>query len=303
MIDSLSYIGFTSPAADEWRTFGTEVLGLQLVEPRSTEDRTVRLRADDAVQRLMIEPGEANNLAYLGWAVSGPEEFAIIVSNVTSAGFTVNQGDAALIAERQVADVAWFTDAFGFRHELSWGLLTRPSTFHPSRSMSGFVTGEGGLGHAVLIVPDINAATAFYTDVLGFTLSDQVHVGVTIRFFHCNSRHHTIALVGVPGMVGVHHLMLEVKSIDDVGIAHDMCIERNIPLAMTLGRHTNDFMTSFYVRTPSGFELEYGWGAITVDMSVPWTAQSFDSTSVWGHKPPSEPLFPGILKPFVAANS
>ena len=34
---------------------------------------------------------------------------------------------------------------------------------------------------------------------------------------------------------------------------------------MTLGRHTNDLMTSFYVRTPSGFEIEYGTGGLVVD--------------------------------------
>ena len=66
--------------------------------------------------------------------------------------------------------------------------------FTPGRPMSGFVTGEQGLGHVVLIVPDLAAAEAFYTDVLGFRLSDSVEAGLSLRFLHCAghaARHHT----------------------------------------------------------------------------------------------------------------
>ena len=51
---------------------------------------------------------------------------------------------------------------------------------------------------------------------------------------------------------------------------------------MTLGRHPNDRMVSFYVRSPSGFEIEYGWGALEVGEE--WTVTQYDAVSVWGHK-------------------
>src|SRR5205823_13179104 len=114
-----------------------------------------------------------------------------------------------------------------------------------------FVTGEQGLGHVVLIIPDLRAAERFYVDVLGFRPSDTIDMGFTVRFFHCAThaaRHHTLAISAVPGMVGMHHLMLEVNTLDDVGTALDAVNARQIPLAMSLGRHTNDLMTSFYVR-------------------------------------------------------
>jgi extradiol dioxygenase len=95
--------------------------------------------------------------------------------------------------------------------------------------------------------------------------------------------------------------MLEVRSIDDVGAALDIVNEREIPLAMSLGRHTNDHMTSFYVRTPSGFEIEYGTGGRLVDDDT-WTIDRYDATSTWGHKPPATgPLPPGIIRPFEPA--
>jgi len=64
----------------------------------------------------------------------------------------------------------------------------------------------------VLIVPDLDAASAFHTDVLGLNVSDSVDAGLSLRFFHCPghaARRHTIAMASVPGMVGLHHLMLE----------------------------------------------------------------------------------------------
>ena len=152
----------------------------------------------------------------------------------------------------------------------------------------------------MLIVPDLAAASAFYTDVLGFRPSDSIEAALSLRFFHCPghaARHHTVAMAWVPGMVGMHHLMLEVRSLDDVGSALDLVNERQIALAMSLGRHTNDLMTSFYMRTPSGFEIEYGTGGLVVDDDT-WQEGVYDAQSFWGHKPPAEPMFPEILRPF-----
>jgi 2,3-dihydroxybiphenyl 1,2-dioxygenase len=294
VIRSLQYIGFVSPAAEAWTSFGPEILGLELA-PRGP-DGAVRLRVDDAVHRIAVHPGERDELAYLGWAVTGPEALEEAVTSLEKEGLTVHRGGAELAALRAVADVAWFVDPFGFRHELGWGLVTRPGSFRPGRPMSGFLTGEGGLGHAVLIVPDLGRAERFYTEVLGLRLSDRVEGGMSLRFFHCNGRHHSLAFAAIPGMVGMHHLMLEVASLDDVGKALDLVRERAVPVTMNLGRHTNDLMTSFYLRTPSGFEIEYGWGGRIVD-DANWVVTTYEGGSIWGHAP-EQRLVPGILRPF-----
>jgi extradiol dioxygenase len=293
MITALSYIGFGSPNAEAWTTFGPEVLGAQLAEPGP--DGAVRLRVDGADARIIVHPAASEQLAYLGWDVADAAGLAAATERVEAAGITVEpDGDAASL--RHAEELAAFIDPFGFRHELSFG-LARGGPFVPGRPLSGFVTGKGGLGHAVLIVPDLEAATQFYGDVLGFKVSDDIEQGLKIRFFHCNPRHHTVAVAHVPGMVGMHHLMLEVGSIDDVGTGLDIVNERGIPLAMSLGRHTNDHMTSFYVRTPSGFEIEYGTGGLLIDDAT-WQVTTLDAQSTWGHKPPAGgPLFPQILAP------
>lgn len=294
MIQSLSYVGFTSPNAAEWRTFGPEVLGAELTD--DGPDGAVRLRLDDAAWRVAIHPGDTDDLGYIGWAVADAGALSEAIEHLTAAGVNVQRGDDALAADRSVADLAWFVDPFGFRHELSHGQHEGTEPFTPGRSMGGFVTGDGGLGHIVLIVPDLAAATDFYLGTLGFAHSDDIDMGLFVRFAHCNPRHHTLAFSELPGMAGVHHLMIEVADPDDVGRALDIVNERSIPLAMGLGRHTNDEMTSFYVRTPSGFEIEYGSGGRLIDTSAPWVPEQFDAMSYWGHKPPADFLFPGILR-------
>jgi 2,3-dihydroxybiphenyl 1,2-dioxygenase len=280
MIRNLADIGFRSPNAEAWRSFGPDVLGAELAA--DGPDGAVRLRIDDAAWRIVVHPGETDDLAHLGWLV---DDLGATVAAIEAAGTPVTDGA--------------FTDPFGFRHELRT-VVERGGPFIPARPMSGFVTGEQGLGHVVLIVPDLVAAERFYVDVLGLRPSDTVEMGVTVRFFHCPgraARHHTVAVTAVPGMVGLHHLMLEVRTMEDVGTALDAVNERGIPLAMSLGRHTNDQMTSFYARTPSGFEIEYGTGGLVVDDDV-WQEVRFDAPSAWGHKPPAGGrLYPTILRP------
>ena len=67
---------------------------------------------------------------------------------------------------------------------------------------------------------------------------------------------------------------------------------------MDLGRHPNDLMTSFYVRTPSGFDLEYGAGGVTVDDAA-WETETYDALSIWGHALPADGLLlPSIIRPY-----
>lgn len=284
MIRNLAYVGFTSPNFEEWRSFGPEVLGAELAP--DGPDGAVRLRVDDASWRVSIHPGEADDLAYLGWEV---DDLAATLDSIEAAEISVDRNP-----------VASFADPFGFRHQLITGLEVGP-VFKPGRAMSGFVTGDQGVGHVVLMVPDLGAAVEFYTVAMGFRMSDSVESGMSVRFLHCPgraARHHTVAFASVPGRVGLHHLMLEVKSMDDVGRALDIVNEQQLPLSMALGRHTNDLMTSFYVRTPSGFEIEYGTGGWTIDDDT-WEPATYDAGSLWGHRPPaSGPLRPGILRPY-----
>lgn len=298
MIKSLSYVGFASPNAAEWQTFAADILGLEVVS--SAADDVVRLRLDDAAWRIAVHPGETNQLDYVGWDVGSKALLRDGVAQLEAAGVTVHAGGDDLASARNVAGLAWFNDPAGFRHELSFGQKAGDAPFKPGQGVSGFVTGEQGLGHIVFMVPDLQAATDFYMELLGFRHSDDIDAGMKVRFFHCNPRHHTLAISEIPGHRGVHHLMLQVESIDDVGLAYDRALEAGAPIAMGIGKHPNDQMTSFYVRTPSGFEIEYGTGGLEIPMHEEWPVGQFHELSIWGHKPQGDPLMPGVIEPIAA---
>jgi extradiol dioxygenase len=261
-ITSLGYVGVETPRAQEFASFGPEILGTPLWKEGG--DDAVRLRLDERAYRVAVHPGPRDRLLYLGAEIA----------------------DAAARKARHVEGLVRFRDPWGLEHEVFFGQRALLS-FQPTRPISGFVTGELGLGHAVLVLPDLDEAVRFFVDVLGFRVSDYIDVPFPLAFFHCNARHHTLA-VGQAGPVrGLHHLMFELRELNDVGTTYDLCKERGVSFAMDLGRHSNDRMTSFYVRSPGGFEIEYGWGGLLVDDAT-WRVQRLPLPSFWGHKHMSE---------------
>jgi 2,3-dihydroxybiphenyl 1,2-dioxygenase len=163
------------------------------------------------------------------------------------------------------------------------GAAAASGAFAPGRPISGFVTGPLGMGHVVLHVPDAEALLPFYRDLLGFKVTDYGLQGIKLYFMHVNGRHHSFALVG-SGRTGLHHFMVELGSIDDVGQAYDIAQLQDHRIAYTLGRHSNDYVISFYANTPSGFFVEYGFGGRVIDPAKWKPHETFDGPSFWGHE-------------------
>jgi hypothetical protein len=143
------------------------------------------------------------------------------------------------------------SDPGGFALELFWGPILDHEPFVAPWGGSGFVTGTLGFGHIVLGTPDSSAAVEFYTEVLGFRVSDIWRPGGSdVVFLHCNPRHHSLALVPAD-QAQLYHFMFEARSLDDVGYALDRHHDGGIPISMDLGKHPNDEMVSFCSRSPS----------------------------------------------------
>jgi hypothetical protein len=84
----------------------------------------------------------------------------------------------------------------------------------------------------------------------------------------------------------VHHMMLELFSLDDVGQGYDLVsgeAEEKSRLAVTLGRHCGDYVTSYYTWNPSGFMIESGWGARDIDPATWQASERNEGPSIWGH--------------------
>jgi 2,3-dihydroxybiphenyl 1,2-dioxygenase len=303
VITQLAYLGIASPKFQEWRDYATGLLGATLAE--DGPDGAVRVRVDDKGYRIAIHPAEQDEFRYAGWACHNETELRAYVAQLRDKGLDVHEGTPELLKERQVAELYWIEDPWGNRHELIWGQYSQPNSFFPGRPMRGrFVTGDLGLGHIVMLVPNLQEADRFYAETLGFKLSDRVVSDIfNLRFYHCNGRHHSLAVAEVPGITGINHLMLEVETFDDLGAAIDLFTEdKDRQILLSLGRHTNDLMTSIYVQTPSSMQIEYGHGGISVD-DLTWVAGTHDLPSIWGHHRSQAYLDgpPGIFRPIDAA--
>ena len=284
-IKSLGYMGFSVKDVPAWRSFMTQKLGLM---EAAVTDEGALFRLDSRAWRIAVQRGETDDLAYTGYEVADAAALAQMAERLRQAGIDVVTGDVELAKRRGVMGLISFADPFDLPLEIYYGaseVFEKP--FMPGAAVSGFLTGEQGLGHFVRCVPDSDKALAFYTQVLGFQLSDVIDmkmgpdVTIPAYFLHCNERHHTLAIAAFPLPKRIHHFMREVSSLNDVGFAFDR-VDADGLITSTLGCHTNDHMVSFYAATPSGVEVEYGWGARTVDRS--WVVARHDSPSMWGHK-------------------
>jgi 2,3-dihydroxybiphenyl 1,2-dioxygenase len=278
-VEALGYIGIRSDNLEDWTAYATRFLGMQLVEKTSN---TLSLRMDDRKQRVIVNADADGGPGFYGWEMPDAAALDALGSRLEAAGIAVARGSRSLAGERRVKDLIVFNDPVGNRLEAFYGAEVSAEPFRPGRSISGFRTGPLGMGHAVLTVDRVDDVLPFYRDVLGFALSDYILKPFRAYFLHVNPRHHSLAFIET-GKNGIHHMMVELFSLDDVGQAYDIALTDPESIGSTFGRHTNDYMTSFYSWSPSGFMVEYGWGGRLVEPGN-WSAQEYTTgPSLWGH--------------------
>lgn len=289
-VRELAYVVYEVSDPPAWERFAVELLGMQLGE-RSGDGFS--LRTDEKAHRWIITRGSTDDLVRSGYALESPQALDDLVRRLAEAGVPVAEGDPHLARARRVDRVVLVTDPIGNEIELVTGLADAPTPFQSDLLLGRFVTGPGGAGHQVLLSKGVprEEYLRFYRDLLGFRISDTIveelapGVVADLIFLHCNPRHHSLALGDMPHAKQTHHFMVEVTDIRDVGLAYDRCLDAGQPFEMTLGMHPNDHMFSFYVRTPSGFSVEYGWGGLLIDEGS-WTVSTLDRLHSWGHRPP-----------------
>lgn len=281
-IQSLGYIAVQARAPQSMARFATEILGAAL-SPPSSSDGTQYIRLDERHHRIAVLPGEDDGkLVRLGLELRDGAALADAGAALRAAGLQPRAGTAQECAERRVHAFISFLDPAGHQVELFYGYHHIVEPFRASRPMAGFKA----LGHVVLGVDDVAGLERFYVDVLGFKVSDYAEYMRGDRragavFLHCEDRrHHTVAFGDFSR--GLHHVLVELESLDDVGTAYDLAARNNVPIARTLGRHSNDHMLSFYVQSPCGVKFEYGWGGR--EIGEDWKICRSGIISLWGHE-------------------
>lgn len=283
-IRTLGYVVVGSSKLDAWRDFGCNVLGLMASPaPDDAVTDALHFRMDDRPLRIRVEAAESEGLIACGWELSNAEEFEKSVAALEQAGSVIKRGSDELAASRCARGVASFDDPAGNPHELYFGTIYDHKPFVSPVGSQGFETGDLGLGHVVLPSLSLPECHTLFTKTLGFRTSDTLEGPVKLAFMRCNPRHHSLAFASFPHPAGIVHFMIEKKTFDDVGYAMDRALAGGHHLSATLGKHTNDQMLSFYVRTPSGFDVEVGCEGLLVDEAT-WTTGEITAPSFWGHK-------------------
>jgi 2,3-dihydroxybiphenyl 1,2-dioxygenase len=274
----LAYVGIEVPDPSSLDSFFADVIGLV------PGDVPHSWRNDDKARRIVVEQGSANDAAYVGFEASGDEVFERVASRIGAV-----EADGA---ERRVERLARTTAPWGVTVEVVLGLADAPTPFDSPSMPGGFLTGAMGLGHCVFATPAFDESHAFLTEGLGLAQSDWLEMEIAagieleVRFYHCNPRHHTVALAKAPFALPqtLHHVMVETNTRDDVGAAFDRAFATDLAIPNGLGKHDNDGMFSFYVASPAGFQVEVGHGAKVVGDD--WCDnRRYDRISAWGHQP------------------
>jgi 2,3-dihydroxybiphenyl 1,2-dioxygenase len=286
----LGYARVEVAAPDAVASFFTDVVGLAPGERTPAGDLT--WTDDAATQRVLVGQGAADDVTALGFEATDATAYDATVARLADTGWSPVEGDAVLRAERRVDRLVAVAAPWGSTVEVALGLQRRSAPAATPLVPGGFLTAGQGFGHAVVGTTAFDESVRFVTEGLGMAQSDwletEIVEGITleVRFFHCNARHHSLALARAPFELpqALHHLMVEVNEWDDVGRAYDRAVAAGLSLPNGLGRHDNDGMFSFYVASPAGFQVEVGHGARRI--TEPWDDnRRYDRISAWGHQP------------------
>jgi 3,4-dihydroxy-9,10-secoandrosta-1,3,5(10)-triene-9,17-dione 4,5-dioxygenase len=296
-VAAIGYLRIAAQDANAWMDFGTNVLGLMDAQREDAQGARF-LRMDDQPFRFMVEASDTDVLLAAGLEYRSQADLEEVSAGLTAAGHNVEAGSAEQAQRRCVSDFVTVTDPSGNTLELYWGRKLDYLPFVSPVAVNGFVTGDGdtgdmGFGHAVLPAPETAATISFYTDLIGFGICDTLHIPMPesqVIFMHAdNPRQHSLALYNQPYPVGVVHLMVEVETLDEVGLAMDRAIAAGAHIITSLGRHVNDNMFSFYVLAPNGMAVEYGFDGLLIDWDN-YTPTISTEGDLWGH----EYNFPGV---------
>ena len=287
-VQSLGYVVIETTDLAKWDTFLQNIVGA--MPGGKGADGAALYRLDDRAARFRIQLGANDKFAIAGWELSDASAFDAMVAALRNAGREVIIGNAE---SRGVTALACSEDPAGNKFEIFHGARLADSSFLSPAAVSGFVTGKLGMGHVVYGTLAYAECHDFYRNVMGFGDTDipEIVAGppgspkIGAAFMHAaTGRHHSVAVIEMPANdAGCVHVMVEAMARTDVDAAYDRMHAANVPVSATLGQHSNDEVISFYMQSPAGFDVEFGWDGLIVDPDT-WVPTAHTEVSKWGHE-------------------
>jgi 2,3-dihydroxybiphenyl 1,2-dioxygenase len=286
----MGYLLAESNKLDEWERLTRDGLGLHV--DRLDHD-VLCGRIDHHSRRLIVRRGPAEDVAAIGWQLTDAAALQTALARLAQRGIPVQaiEGDEAAL--RGVQHLWRVKGPKGLATEF---FVQAQTSEQPLKMLaSGFCTNDCGMGHVAISTRNPQAMQAFWMDIFDARLSDHIEdridgVDLDLAFLRLNPRHHSIATAATKGIrlnplrKQIHHLNFEARSLEDVTQGYLRCRAMGYEMANSIGQHPNDKELSFYVVSPSGFEIELGWNPIHVD-EANWRPTVHRGISLWGHRP------------------
>lgn len=271
-ITHLRSIGITAPDLPGLVRFYEQTWGLRRVGQDGAG--TVYLRASGPEHHVVaLSPGSGRALRLISLGAASPADVDLLAARLRRLGVGLTAGPAP----RDLPGGGYavrFADPEGRAIEVSAGLAEH----EPAGD-----DGPQRLSHIVLNAPALPLSKAFYTDVLGFRVSDWYENDLMV-FLRCNSQHHCVVLTPNDWPT-INHVAFEVGDVDAVMRALGRMRAAGYDSIWGPGRHGPGGNVFCYFTDPAGNVIEYTAELIDVDENS-WEARSWERSArnadVWG---------------------
>ena len=243
MIDVLrvGHATFTTPDLDRLTDYYSEVLGFVVTERASNR---AFLATRTGLEAICLERGDTADLVRLSFQVAPDADLAACARELSGHGIKseLRNGISPGAARALV-----FTDIKGTVIELYSGYVFAKDDGKPA------VVRPLKLGHVAHRVADVQKTVKFYTDVLGFRVSDWQ--SDFFAFLRCGRDHHTVNFVHTD-KPQLHHIAFEVKDWAEMNSASDHLARHGIQLVWGPGRHIIGHNVAAYHRNADNVRVE-----------------------------------------------
>lgn len=260
------------------------------------------LATEDGGQQLHIVHAPLRRLVELGVGVDNTDDIARIASRLDRLGVPRHLDDDQLTA---LEPVSGFTAHIEVAPRLAQDPVAATPYNGPGRT-ERFGRAPGilrdtpikpkKLGHCVVGTTDLQATVGFFTEGLGFKISD--YIGDKGAFMRCSVDHHNLLALAAP-INFLHHTSWQVNDIDDIGRgAMSMLEEHPERHVWGLGRHHAGSNFFWYLKDPAGNFSEYYSDMDCIPEDELWKPEVFDGPQGlfnWGPPPPPSFLTPEDL--------
>jgi catechol 2,3-dioxygenase-like lactoylglutathione lyase family enzyme len=272
-ITHLRRIAISATDPETLLPFYEQTWGLQVVS--RGEGGEIRLRAKGAEHHVLtLIPGAGHTLEGIGLGAGSAADVDELATRLLTRGVEIVHGPGLMPEDQGGGYGVVFLDPEGRRVDVSAEVAEWP--------LLDVAAGPDRLSHIVLNSTAMAESVAFYTDMLGFQISDSYENDLMI-FLRCNELHHCIVLA--PGeWTSLNHVAFEVATSDEVMKSLGRMRKSGFDTIWGPGRHGPGGNVFAYFQDPVGNVIEYTAELLEVDDT--WEPQVWartpENADVWG---------------------